>query len=41
MEYKLCFCLEKCKFQKEHIKYLDLVILENKISMDPVKVAEV
>ena len=40
-EYKLFLCLEKCEFQKEQIKYLDLVILENKVSMDLVKVTGV
>ena len=40
-EYKLYFYLEKCEFQKERIKYLGLVVLENKVSMDPIKVAEV
>jgi len=40
-EHKLFLCLEKCEFQKEQIKYLDLVILENKVSMDPVKVTGV
>ena len=40
-EYKLYLYLEKCEFQKERIKYLGLVVLENKVSMDPIKVAEV
>jgi len=38
---KLFLCPEKCKFCKQQIKYLNLVILENEVSMDPVKVAEV
>jgi len=40
-ENKLFLCLEKCKFYKQRIEYLGLVILENKVSMDLVKVAEV
>jgi len=40
-ENKLFLCLEKYEFCKERIEYLGLVILENKVSMDPVKVAEV
>jgi len=40
-EDKLFFHLEKCKFCKKQIKYLGLVISENKISMDSVKVAGV
>ena len=40
-ENKLFFCLEKCEFCKEWIKYLGLVISENEVSMDLVKVAEV
>ena len=38
-EHKLFLRLEKCKFCKERIEYLGLVISENKVSMDPVKVA--
>jgi len=38
---KLFFHPEKCKFYKQWIKYLGLVISENKVSMDPVKVAGV
>ena len=41
VEHKLYLCLEKYKFQKEYIKYLGLVILENKVSIDPIKVAGV
>jgi len=37
-EHKLFLCLEKCEFCKERIKYLGLVISENEVSMDPVKV---
>jgi len=38
---KLFLCPEKCEFFKEQIEYLELVISENQISMDLVKVAEV
>jgi len=34
-------CPEKCEFCKERIEYLELVISENEVSMDPVKVAGV
>ena len=40
-ENKLFLCLKKCEFYKQQIEYLGLVILENKVSMDPVKVAGV
>jgi len=40
-ENKLFFYLEKCEFYKQQIKYLGLVILENEVSMDLVKVAGV
>jgi len=40
-ENKLFLCPEKCEFYKQWIEYLDLVILENEVSMDPVKVAGV
>jgi len=40
-ENKLFLCLEKCEFYKQRIEYLDLVISENEVSMDPVKVAGV
>jgi len=40
-EYKLFLHPEKCEFCKERIEYLGLVILENEVSMDPVKVAGV
>jgi len=40
-EYKLFLCPEKCEFCKERIEYLGLVILENEVSMNPVKVAGV
>ena len=37
-EHKLFLCPEKCEFCKERIEYLGLVISENEVSMDPVKV---
>ena len=40
-EHKLFLCPEKCEFHRKQIKYLGLVILENKVEMDPVKVARV
>jgi len=40
-ENKLFFHPEKCKFYKQQIEYLGLVILENEVSMDPVKVTGV
>jgi len=40
-EHKLFLCLEKCEFHRKRIEYLGLVILENKVEMDPVKVAGV
>jgi len=40
-ENKLFLCPEKCKFYKQRIEYLGLVISENEVSMDPVKVAGV
>ena len=41
VEYKLFLCPEKCEFHWKQIEYLRLVILENKVEMDPVKVARV
>jgi len=40
-EHKLFLYLEKCEFHQKQIKYLRLVILENKVAMDSVKVAGV
>ena len=40
-EHKLFLCLEKCEFHQKQIEYLGLVISENKVAMDPVKVARV
>jgi len=40
-EHKLFLRPEKCKFCKKQIEYLGLVISENEVSMDPVKVVGV
>ena len=40
-EHKLFLRLEKCEFHRKEIEYLRLVILENKVAMDPIKVAGV
>ena len=40
-EYKLFLCPEKYEFHWKQIEYLRLVISENKVAMDPVKVARV
>jgi len=40
-EHKLFLRPEKCEFCKKRIEYLGLVISENKVSMNPVKVAGV
>ena len=40
-EYKLFLHSKKCKFQKMRIEYLGLIILENKVSVNPVKVSRV
>ena len=40
-ENKLFFHLEKCEFYKQQIEYLGLVISENEVSMDLVKLAGV
>jgi len=40
-ENKLFLQPEKCEFYKQRIEYLGLVISENEVSMDPVKVAGV
>jgi len=40
-EHKLFLHLEKCEFHRKQIEYLELVISENKIAMDPVKVTGV
>ena len=41
MEHKLFLRLEKCEFHRKQIEYLGLVISENKVELDPVKVARV
>jgi len=41
VEHKLFLCPEKCEFYWKQIEYLGLVISENKVKMDPVKVAGV
>jgi len=41
VEHKLFLCPEKCEFHRKEIEYLRLVISENKVAMDPVKVARV
>jgi len=40
-EHKLFFRPEKCEFHRKQIEYLGLVISENKVAMDPIKVAGV
>jgi len=40
-EHKLFLYLEKCEFYWKRIEYLRLVISENKVKIDPVKVAKV
>ena len=41
VEHKLFLCLEKYEFYQKQIEYLRLVISENRVEMDPVKVARV
>ena len=41
IEHKLFLYPEKCEFHRKQIKYLGLVISENKVKIDPVKVARV
>jgi len=41
MEHKLFLRPEKCEFHRKQIEYLGLVISENKVAMDPIKVAGV
>jgi len=41
VEHKLFLHPEKCEFYRKQIEYLRLVISENKVVMDPVKVARV
>ena len=40
-KHKLYLKPEKCEFEKTTIEYLSIVISENRISMDPVKIASV
>jgi len=40
-EHQLYLWPEKCEFEKTCIKYLGLIISENKVEMDPVKIAGV
>jgi len=40
-EHKLFLCLKKYEFQQKQIKYLGLVIAENKVPMDSVKITRV
>jgi len=40
-EHKLFLRPKKCEFHQERIEYLRLVISENKVEMDPVKIARV
>jgi len=41
VEHKLFLHPEKCEFHRSRIEYLGLVISENKVEMDPIKVARV
>ena len=41
VKHKLFLHLKKCEFYQKQIKYLELVISENKVTMDPVKVTGV
>jgi hypothetical protein len=40
-EHKPHLWLEKCKFERTKIKYLGIIILHNKVEMDPVSIAGV
>jgi len=40
-EYKLFLCPKKYKFNRLYIKYISLVILENQVEIDFIKMAEV
>jgi len=37
-KHKLFLKLEKCRFKQTKIKYLGLMISENQVEMDPVKI---
>jgi len=41
VEHKLFLCPKKCKFYQKQIKYLRLVISENKVVIDLIKVTRV
>jgi len=41
VKHKLFLCSKKCKFYQKQIEYLGLVISENKVAMDPIKVTGV
>jgi len=41
VEHKLFLCPKKCEFDRKHIEYLDLVISENQVEIDPIKVASI
>jgi hypothetical protein len=40
-EYDLYFKAKKCKFRKPKIKYLELVVEEGKLAMDPANLKEI
>jgi hypothetical protein len=40
-KHKLYLRLEKCEFEKTKIEYLSVIILHNKVEIDPVKIAGV
>ena len=40
-KYMLYLCLEKYEFDKLCIKYLSLVILEDQVKIDPIKIVRV
>jgi hypothetical protein len=40
-KYKLYLWPEKCKFKKTRIEYLEVIILHNKVKMNPIKIAGV
>jgi Reverse transcriptase (RNA-dependent DNA polymerase) len=40
-EYDLYFKAKKCKFRKPKIKYLELVVEEGKLAMDPAKLKKI
>jgi len=41
VEHKLYLYPEKYEFQKEQIEYLELIVSENEVLIDPIKVAKV